>query len=192
MSVTREYWETYVLSGFLRKFNIRIQIESKDHAVEIPELASEENWKATLLVKVSEACGLCWDPYFFPELKTNKNFFNRKSPIAPMSLLSFSPQIHRMNVALRAKAYLLKTRIQQPVHKSNLVKRTISMFMQALHSYTYDIHALVELGHLYELMGKYDVAIEYYTFSSEIDPNFEKAKERLASLKEGIRELVKS
>jgi len=189
MSVTQQYWETYILAGFIRKFNIcTIQIVAKDQAVELPQLENLADWKLILLKKVSDACGLCWDPYFFPELHSNKNFFNRKSPIAPMALIGFSPQIRRMNVALRSKAYLLKTRIQPPVtNTSNSVKRTISLFMEALHTYTQDTYVLIELGHLYELMGKLELALEYYKRALEVDPNNEKANLRLLGVKEDMR-----
>jgi len=164
-----KYWEVFVLSGLQSKFGVTT-------TVDLPDFHGHSNWKVLLLKKVSTACALCWDKYFYPTLESKKNdFFNMKSPIAPMALTFFKPLVKRMNVGYVARAYLLKVQVNN-LSNTIMLNRTISIFQAALLVYTHDKHALVQLGHLYQLRNENEMAEQYFIKALEIDPHFEEAK----------------
>jgi len=177
------FWQSYVVNRMKDKFEIEMEVTRQGNTIFIPDFADLPQWKLKLLEKVSEACAFKWAPYFFPEIESNCiDFFNRKSPITPIDLVSLSHQVRYINLAWNAKAYLLKTHIredQKPEQRMELLKRTIRLFRAAIHSYTQDKYVLSQLSHLYQLMSNQHWFNIFLDRARKIDPHYINKKWRL-------------
>lgn len=95
-----------------------------------------------------------------------------------MAIDTFSPIIKQMNIAYRAKAYLLKTQVQKLTDQDDMLSQAIFSFESALGVYTRDKHALVQLGGMYMAIGNLEQAEEYFKKALTIAPKFAKAKSK--------------
>jgi len=175
-SNTPKYWD-FIIRILQQKFRVTTTID-------LPELQDERKWKILLLLKISTPCGLCWSDFFRKILDSSEDdrtIFSHKSPFLPIYLQELVPHVRTMNIAYLSKAYLLKTAID--LNESNeILSRTVALFKSALHTYTRDKHAMVHLGHLFQLQNKFKIAEEYYNKALLVDPDFKEAKIKYISL----------
>jgi len=109
---TLEYWK-YIFTALNNYFLV-------DASMAILELNSPVSWKHDLFHCLSTMCGFCWHSYFIKALSSNANFFSSPAPITPMMLKCFKPIMKKMNVALQARACMLKAQMQNLQSSENV------------------------------------------------------------------------